>query len=193
MSRVHTDNRASLCAALRFFAEKHPAQKITADRMIKFISSTPACFERSNPEGHMTGSAWLLNPTGDKALLTLHHKLQRWMQTGGHADGDPDLLRVALREAEEESGIKGITPVSAEIFDIDIHLIPAHPEKDEPAHYHYDVRYLLRAPHENHVISAESDALAWWGAEDFETRADQLDHSVRRMAEKRRKLPVGKR
>ena len=151
--------------------------------MLDFVRSTPHCFERSHAAGHMTGSAWLLNPAGDKALLTLHHNLQRWMQTGGHADGDPDTLRVALKEAEEESGITGIVPISGEIFDIVIHLIPARPAKGEPAHFHYDVRYLLRAPHEQYTISQESDDLAWWSAEDFATRAAELDTSVLRMAE----------
>lgn len=183
MSAQEADFRAPLCKALQKYAERHPEQKITADRMLDFVRSTPHCFERSHEAGHMTGSAWLLNPSGDKALLTLHHNLQRWMQTGGHADGDPDILRVALKEAEEESGITGIVPISEEIFDIDIHLIPARPAKGEPAHYHYDVRYLLRAPHEQYAISHESDDLAWWSAEDFSTRAAELDASVLRMAE----------
>ena len=183
MSAQEADFRAPLCKALQKYAESHPEQKITADRMLDFVRSTPHCFERSHAAGHMTGSAWLLNPTGDKALLTLHHNLQRWMQTGGHADGDPDTLRVALKEAAEESGITGIVPISGEIFDIDIHLIPARPAKGEPAHFHYDVRYLLRAPHEQYAISHESDDLAWWSAEDFATRAAELDASVLRMAE----------
>ena len=183
MSVQEADFRAPLCKALQKYAESHPEQKITADRMLDFVRSTPHCFERSHAAGHMTGSAWLLNPAGDKALLTLHHNLQRWMQTGGHADGDPDTLRVALKEAEEESGITGIVPISGEIFDIDIHLIPARPAKGEPAHFHYDVRYLLRAPHEQYAISHESDDLAWWSAEDFATRAAELDTSVLRMAE----------
>ena len=183
MSAQEADFRAPLCKALQKYAESHPEQKITADRMLDFVRSTPHCFERSHAAGHMTGSAWLLNPAGNKALLTLHHNLQRWMQTGGHADGDPDTLRVALKEAEEESGITGIVPISEEIFDIDIHLIPARPAKGEPAHYHYDVRYLLRAPHEQYAISQESDDLAWWSDEDFVTRAAELDASVLRMAE----------
>jgi 8-oxo-dGTP pyrophosphatase MutT (NUDIX family) len=183
MSVQEADFRAPLCKALQKYAESHPEQKITADRMLDFVRSTPHCFERSHAAGHMTGSAWLLNPAGDKALLTLHHNLQRWMQTGGHADGDPDTLRVALKEAEEESGITGIVPITEEIFDIDIHLIPARPAKGESAHYHYDVRYLLRAPHEQYAISHESDDLAWWSAEDFATRAAELDASVLRMAE----------
>lgn len=183
MSVQEADFRAPLCKALQKYAEKHPEQKITADRMLDFVRSTPHCFERSHAAGHMTGSAWLLNHAGDKALLTLHHNLQRWMQTGGHADGDPDTLRVALKEAEEESGITGIVPICEEIFDIDIHLIPARPAKGESAHYHYDVRYLLRAPHEQYAISHESDDLDWWSAEDFATRAAELDASVLRMAE----------
>ena len=183
MSVQESDFRAPLCKALQKYAERHPEQKITADRMLDFVLSTPHCFERSHAAGHMTGSAWLLSPAGDKALLTLHHNLQRWMQTGGHADGDPDTLRVALKEAGEESGITGIEPISDEIFDIDIHLIPARPAKGEPAHYHYDVRYLLRAPHEQFAISHESDDLAWWSAGDFATRAAELDASVLRMAE----------
>ena len=182
MSVQEADFRAPLCKALQKYAEKHPEQKITADKMLDFVRSTPHCFERSNAAGHMTGSAWLLNPAGDKALLTLHHNLQRWMQTGGHADGDPDTLRVALKEAEEESGITGLVPISDEIFDIDIHLIPARPAKGEPAHYHYDVRYLLRAPHEQFTVSEESVALQWWSREDFATRLAGLDESVTRMA-----------
>lgn len=182
MSPCPDDFRAPLCKALRKFAETHPERQPAADTMQAFICSTPHCFERSHAAGHMTGSAWLLNTAGDKALLTLHHNLQRWMQTGGHADGDPDLLRVALREAEEESGISGITPISNDIFDIDIHLIPDRPARGEPAHYHYDVRYLLRAPHEQFTISPESDDLAWWSPADFAARHATLDPSVLRMA-----------
>lgn len=174
--------RTELCHEVEKFARNHPEQKITADKMITFIRGHADCFERSCVEGHITGSAWLVNPTGDKALLTLHHNLRRWMQTGGHADGDPCPLRVATREAEEESGICGITAMSPEIYDIDIHLIPARPARGEPAHYHYDIRYLLRAPHEKYRISPESDDLAWWSAADFIARESELDEAVRRMA-----------
>lgn len=183
MSIPEEDKRADLYKALEFFAQKHPEQRLTADKMRRFIREHEDCFERSCSEGHITGSAWLVNPAGDKALLTLHHKLKRWMQTGGHADGDPEPLRVALREAEEESGIGGITPVRDEIFDIDIHEIPARPHTGERAHYHYDVRYLLQAPHESFSISPESDALAWWSAADFASpQRAGLDAAVLRMA-----------
>ena len=176
------DHRSMLCQQIATYIDSHPERKETAEKLLHFVLDTPDCFERGHAAGHITGSVWMLNPEGDKALLTLHHKLGRWMQTGGHADGDADLLRVALREAAEESGIDGITPVSTEIFDIDIHRIPANLQKGEPEHYHYDVRFLLRAPHEHFTVSPESDALAWWGEEDFRARAAELDSSVLRMA-----------
>lgn len=182
MSQKQENSRARLCKELLFYAQKHPEQREIADKIRHFVQSTPDCFKRSHESGHITGSAWLINPAGDKALLTLHHKLKRWMQTGGHADGEGDIMKVARREAEEESGITGITPVSAEIFDIDIHLIPAHKAKAEPPHYHYDIRYLLQAPHEEYARSTESDALAWWSESDFSTRQAELDTAVTRMA-----------
>lgn len=182
MSSFPTDKRAKICKMLQLFAKEHPEQQETADTMLQFICSTPDCFERSHAVGHITGSAWLVNPAGDRALLTLHHNLGRWMQTGGHADGDSNPLNVALREAEEESGICGIMALSDEIFDIDIHRIPERPAKGEPAHYHYDIRYLLQAPHERFSISPESDDLAWWSADDFAANRAILDEAVLRMS-----------
>lgn len=129
------------------------------DRFLEFVEREAACFERSTAEGHVTGSAWLLAPDHETVLLTHHAKLNAWMQLGGHADGEHDVLKVALTEAREESGIEHIEPVSIEIFDVDIHLIPAR--KNDGEHYHFDVRYVLRALHTDHVVSHESHDLAW--------------------------------
>lgn len=174
------DKRTCLLEKLKHFSATHPDRGEDVRKVLDFVLSTPDCFERRHPAGHITGSAWLLNPAGDKALMTQHRKLKRWLQPGGHADGQSDTLAVALREAEEESGICGITAVSDDIFDIDVHLIPARP--GEAAHYHYDIRYLLRAPHEACVVSDESDALAWWGVSDFSAHSGDTDASVLRMA-----------
>jgi hypothetical protein len=84
----------------------------------------------------------------------------------------------------EWRAIRGILPLYLEIFDIDIHRIPENKAKNEPAHLHYDIRYLLRAPHENFSISDESDALAWWSHREIVQRAAELDDSVLRMAER---------
>jgi 8-oxo-dGTP pyrophosphatase MutT (NUDIX family) len=81
-----------------------------------------------------------------------------WLQLGGHSDGDPDTAAVAKREAEEESGLP-VTLVSSEIFDIDVHAIPA--SKEDPQHEHFDVRFQLLAQREDFVVSAESIDLAW--------------------------------
>lgn len=128
--------------------------------MLSFIEMEENCFERTLSKGHMTASAWLLNHDGSRALLLHHAKLDRWFQLGGHADGDSDLLQVALKEAMEESGLEDIHPLSTEIFDIDIHLIPENSK--EAAHYHYDVRFLLQATGNNEIKSNhESKALRW--------------------------------
>lgn len=131
-------------------------------RMIDFIKTNPDCFERSLAIGHITASAWLLNKNGDKALLMHHMKLNRWVQLGGHCDGESDVLAVAIKEAQEESGINGVEAVSPAIFDIDIHRIPANSREQE--HDHYDVRFLLRVTTDEQVVqNNESKELRWVG------------------------------
>ena len=132
---------------------------MTADT-IRFVEAHPDCFLRSQLSGHLTGSAWIVSPDRTRTLLTHHHKLDKWLQLGGHADGDGDLLAVALREAREESGLARVRAVSAEIFDCDRHLIPVRGA--EPAHYHHDLRFMIEADlAEPLVISDESKDLAW--------------------------------
>jgi 8-oxo-dGTP pyrophosphatase MutT (NUDIX family) len=131
-----------------------------ADTLRQFVAAHADCFERSLLIGHITGSAWVIDYARTSALLTHHRKLNKWLQPGGHADGDPDILRVAMREAREESGLADIQPVSDGIFDIDIHLIPARGR--EPEHLHYDVRFLLKADRNAPLaVSQESRSLAW--------------------------------
>jgi ADP-ribose pyrophosphatase YjhB (NUDIX family) len=128
--------------------------------LLRFVESESHCFDRRLQIGHVTGSAWIVDGTLSQALLTHHFKLDRWLQLGGHADGVPDILRVALREAREESGLEYVRPLSEAIFDVDVHPIPAR--GDEPRHLHYDVRFLLEADAGAPlVISSESKDLAW--------------------------------
>ena len=125
-------------------AERWPAEAAVV-RSFRGSAATNAA-SRSVPRerlaGHFTASAWLVDGAGERVLLTHHRKLDRWLQLGGHADGDRDFARVALREAEEESGLTGLS-VEPAIFDLDAHWIPEH--KDVPAHCHYDVRFVVRA------------------------------------------------
>ena len=175
-----TDHRKLLCEELQRYLHSHPERAEVAQQILDFVVQTPDCFCRSHVAGHITGSAWLLSPDGSQALLTLHRKLGRWLQPGGHADGCSDTLSTALREATEESGMSGIVPLLREIYDVDIHRIPARAQ--EPAHLHYDIRYLLRAPHTQFCVSHESDDLAWWAPQDFANRRAELDEAVLRMA-----------
>ncbi|MGN2249996.1 NUDIX hydrolase [Frateuria sp. GZRe14] len=148
---------------------------------LRFLASADEVFERSHPPGHFTGSAWLVSADGERVLLTHHRKLGRWLQLGGHADGDRDLARVALREAEEESGLGNLV-VEPEIFDLDRHLIPARGEV--PAHWHFDVRYVVRATgSEAFAVSEESLDLAWRSIRTI-AQDPQADASLRRMAQR---------
>ena len=127
---------------------------------IRFVEAHPDCLLRTQLTGHLTGSAWIVDKTRSRTLLTHHRKLDKWLQLGGHADGDPDLRAVALREAQEESGLKLLRPVSQEIFDLDRHWIPER--KGEPAHWHFDLRFAIEAdPSEPLAVSNESKDLAW--------------------------------
>jgi 8-oxo-dGTP pyrophosphatase MutT (NUDIX family) len=129
-------------------------------QMIEFITQNPDCFERSLLIGHITGSAWIVDKSRQFTLLTHHRKLDKWFQTGGHCDGDSDVLNVAMKEAMEETGLTNIQTISNEIFDIDIHQIPER--KGVPQHLHYDVRFLLEADiNEPLIVSSESSDLAW--------------------------------
>lgn len=138
--------------------EAHEAEMTAAT--IAFVEAEAECLRRECAPGHLTGSAWIVSEDRIRTLLTHHRKLGKWLQLGGHADGDPDLLAVALREAREESGLSNVRAVSAEIFDVDRHWIP--PRKTEPGHFHYDLRFMIEAdPNEPLVISSESKDLAW--------------------------------
>ncbi len=144
---------------LELFAQRHPEQAELAAEFSAFLARGPQTFSRSHAAGHFTGSVWLVDAEGQHALLTLHRKLNRWLQPGGHADGDCNLARVAAREAEEESGISGLQ-LLPDLFDIDRHRIPTRGEEAE--HWHWDVRYVLvAAPNAQFSVGAESLDLAW--------------------------------
>ena len=98
-------HRAPLLGLLDEYLDRHADEKKTVDLFRRFIQHNRDCFERHLAEGHLTGSAWILDRSRTRALLTHHRKLDCWIQLGGHADGDSDLLRVAAREAREESGL----------------------------------------------------------------------------------------
>ena len=175
------DPLAPLLDLLNRFRAATPQAAAALRLFREFANAHTDCLERSCVPGHITGSAWLVDPTGLRVLLTHHRKLNKWLQLGGHADGDGNIARVALREAQEESGL-GDLIVEPAIFDLDRHMIPAR--GNEPAHWHYDVRFVVRATgSEIFTISNESHSLAWRDIADI-AGDSSVDESVRRLARK---------
>lgn len=170
-----------LIESLRRYRDLWQGEAESVAQFETFLRSHADVFERSHAIAHFTGSAWLVSADGRKVLLMHHRKLDRWLQPGGHADGDGDLARVALREAQEETGVPGLR-VERDIFDIDRHRIATRGSEAE--HWHYDVRYVVRAgADERFVINSESRALAWRPVTDVAADTS-LDVSLRRMAQK---------
>lgn len=155
-------DRYTLIRMLEEYLPTWPEEIQSKDCIISFLQSHEDCFERSLQIGHITASAWLLSKDSTKALLMHHTRLDKWLQLGGHCDGNPDVLSVAIREAQEESGMNAIAPLSTSIFDIDVHLIPAALHEKE--HYHYDIGFLLQVmSDEQPVGNNESKDLRWFG------------------------------
>lgn len=171
------------------FADYHQAHnKAEYQRYLDFVNSSERCCHRTHLEGHCTGSAFVTSPDHQKVLLLFHPFLQRWLQPGGHADGNPDLLEVARREAHEETGLplEALQPAIFEgsqrvPFDLDIHPIPAR--KNEPAHFHYDLRFLLLAdPALPLQPESEEMKVEWLALSEVHNRTDE--ESVLRMVRK---------
>jgi len=162
------------CDRARAILEAYePADADQADAracMLEFLREHPRDGHlRECEPGHLTASAIILHPDGRRGLFTHHAKLDRWLQLGGHCDGDGNLPGVALREAIEESGIEdlAIDPVPV---DLDIHLIPDR--RGEPAHLHLDTRFRVVAGRDDFAVSDESHDLAWLTLEELRERGD---------------------
>lgn len=166
------------------FDEREEAMR---ERLAAFLETFGArAFDRALEPGHVTASAWILDPSRSQTVLLHHRKLERWLQPGGHVDGDPDVRRSALREAREESGLRTLRFITGAIYDLDVHRIPVR--GSEPAHDHYDVRFALEAdPREPLVRNAESHDVRWIALTNLEGYA--IDDSVRRLAAKSGTVP----
>ncbi|MCA8951767.1 MAG: NUDIX hydrolase [Planctomycetes bacterium] len=168
-------------------------ERALAARFRAFAAAHADCLLRSCVPGHITASCWILAADDSRALLTHHRKLERWLQLGGHVDGEAAVERAALREAREESGMTdfefvpfgdgGLVPL-----DLDVHPIPAR--GSEPRHDHWDVRFLLRArPGQALAISDESNDLQWFAAAAIP--AVTREPSVLRLLQKSARLLAG--
>ncbi len=155
----------------------------------ELVAREPGCFSRTHwAPGHITGSAFIVDPEQRKMLLHHHRKLDRWLQMGGHDDGELDASATALREAREESGLARVDwpPGERVVLDVDVHEIPAR--KDDPSHQHLDVRFLLYADSTQPLAmdAQESHALAWFPL--GEAAAKMGEVGAQRVVEKIKRL-----
>lgn len=178
-------HRAPVLDLLQQYLRRWPDDREMVARIRALVEGHEDCLLRGCVPGHITASTWIVSHDHSSFLLTHHRKLDRWLQLGGHVDGEPLVHRAALREAQEESGIGQLEFHREEgrilVVDVDVHDIPAR--RDEPAHEHHDIRYLLVAgAHEPLRISDESNDLRWFPNHLLEEMAG--DDSVLRLARK---------
>ncbi len=163
---------------LQLLLEHRPADEVERahlEHLAGFVRAEPACFGRATLPGHITGSAFVVDAERGALLLHHHRKLDRWLQLGGHDEGEQDAAATALREAREESGLTRLAlEVPTRILDVDVHAIPARP--GEPGHLHLDVRFLVLADGAEplRLDLAESKALAWVPFEEAAARMGEV-------------------
>jgi 8-oxo-dGTP pyrophosphatase MutT (NUDIX family) len=181
-------NREELLEALAAHA---PADGLEAESLAwirRFVAAPEDPFARENPVGHVTASAVVARPDGEAFLLVFHRKLGRWLQPGGHVEHeDASAFDAALREAREETGIAEFeSPLGRTILDVDVHGIPAR--KKEPAHHHFDVRFLLTTERDVNLAASDDPTrpVEWRGRE--EALASGVDASLARALRKSQRV-----
>ncbi|NOY28675.1 MAG: NUDIX domain-containing protein [Planctomycetes bacterium] len=164
-------HRQPLLDMLKQYVLQHPDEADVAERIGQLVTNSPECFERHCRPGHITASAWVLSHDQNHCVLVHHRKLGRWLQPGGHADSDSDVVAVARREVEEETGLLELELVLSQPFDIDVHRIPSRVDSAgsliEDAHDHHDLRFLFRAAADQQLIlSEESNDIRWFSCQE---------------------------
>lgn len=178
-------NREWLRSAIEQYQTQYAEEENYKSRFLDLLFFDN-CFERSLLAGHITASAWVLTPDYKQVALLHHKKLDRWLQPGGHADGDENVERVARKELEEETGVSDVSLIGSSFFDIDIHKIPAR--KEVPEHEHFDIRFAFVANNPDQLKkNEESNEVAWIAIDELEQFVGN-DTSVIRMKKKTREF-----
>lgn len=160
------DQREILIQAVEDFSPFNEQEAKDKELILRYLQQGDSCFYRDNYEAHFSASGWVVNLSRDKVLMAYHNIYDSWAWTGGHADGCMDLLHVAVKEAMEETGIEHVTPVSKDIFSLEILTVDGHEKKGVyvPSHLHLNVTYLLEADERQQIRKKEDEnsAVGWF-------------------------------
>ena len=163
-------NRQKLIKAISAYVPYNAQEAADKENILAFLTQNEDAFLRSNEMAHMTASAWVVNREKTKVLMVYHKIYDSWSWTGGHADGETDLLAVALREVREETGVKTVFPLSDDIFSLEALTVDGHEKHGQyvPSHLHLNITYLLEADEKETltVCKDENKAVAWLSLED---------------------------
>lgn len=162
--------RKNLLRSIENYTPNCEQERRDKEIILSFLHTYSDAFERSNNIAHMTASAWTINFERTKALMVYHNIYRSWSWTGGHADGDPDLLKVALRECREETGLSSLRPIDSKIFSLEILTVDGHEKRGiyVPSHLHMNITYLLEADdtEELSVCELENRDVSWFSREE---------------------------
>lgn len=162
--------RSDLIKQISAYLPCNEQEEADKKNILTFLSENENAFLRENELAHMTASAWVINHDRSKVLMVYHKIYNSWSWTGGHADGETDLLSVALREVTEETGVKHVTPVSEDIFSLEVLTVDGHEKRGRyvPSHLHMNITYLLEADDTESLVICEEEnkAVAWFSLED---------------------------
>ena len=163
-------DRTALIDKLENYKPYNEQEDADRGEILRQLKSFPDIFTRENRNAHMTASSWIVNPARTKVLMVYHNIYDSWSWTGGHADGETDLLAAALREAKEETGIKKVRPVTEDIYSLEILTVDGHVKhgKYVSSHLHLNVTYLLEADEDEilHKKDDENSGVAWFGLDE---------------------------
>ena len=163
------DGRDALIRQLQAYRPVNEQEACDCSEILRLLKTVPDLFQRTNLTCHMTASAWIVNREHTRVLMAYHNIYHSWSWLGGHADGETDLLRVAVREAQEESGIRNIRPVDGGIFSVEILTVDGHEKRGAyvPSHLHLNITYLLEADdtEQTHMKPDENSAVDWFTPE----------------------------
>ena len=159
-------NCAELTEQIQHYIPANEQEAADREVILAFLAENEDAFERKNRIAHMTASAWVVNRERTKVLMVYHRIYDSWSWTGGHADGEADLLAVAVREVKEETGIKKVIPVSREIFSLETLTVDGHEKRGKyvPSHLHLNLTYLMEADDSEPltVCEDENKGVAWF-------------------------------